>query len=113
VPVIEVENLSKSYRGHVAVEGVSFSVEEGEIFGVVGPNGAGKTTTVECIEGLRRPDGGSVRVLGLDPDKDRRGSCARGWGRSSRRASCRRTSGPARRWSCTAPSTASRRTLGA
>jgi len=69
--VIQVENLRKSYRDHVAVEDVSFTVEEGEIFGIVGPNGAGKTTTVECIEGLRRPDGGTVRVLGLDPRRDR------------------------------------------
>jgi ABC-2 type transport system ATP-binding protein len=51
---------------------VSFSVEEGEIFGILGPNGAGKTTTVECVEGLRRPDGGSVSVFGLDPVKDGR-----------------------------------------
>ncbi|SMC01772.1 ABC transporter ATP-binding protein [Rubrobacter radiotolerans] len=71
MPVIEVENLHKSYRDHVAVEDVSFSVEEGEIFGIVGPNGAGKTTTVECIESLRKPDGGSVRVLGLDPTRAR------------------------------------------
>ncbi len=70
VPVIEVESLHKRYRGHTAVEDVSFCVEEGEIFGIIGPNGAGKTTTVECIEGLRRPDGGSVRVLGLDPTRD-------------------------------------------
>lgn len=68
--VIEVYNLSKSYRHHVAVEHVSFSVKEGEIFGIVGPYDAGKTTTVECIEGLRKPDGGSVRVLGYDPRQD-------------------------------------------
>jgi ABC-2 type transport system ATP-binding protein len=49
------------------VQEVSLRVEAGEIFGIVGPNGAGKTTTVECVEGLHRPDGGSVRVLGLDP----------------------------------------------
>lgn len=69
--VIEVQQLHKRYRGHVAVHDVSFAVEEGEIFGVLGPNGAGKTTTVECVGGLRVPDGGSVSVLGLDPRHDR------------------------------------------
>ena len=58
--VIEVRNLRKRYRGHVAVDDVSFAVEQGEIFGVLGPNGAGKTTTVECVAGLRVPDGGAV-----------------------------------------------------
>jgi len=71
VPIIEVANLVKTYDGVNVVDGVSFSVEEGEIFGIVGPNGAGKTTTVECVEGLRRPDGGSIHVLGLDPIRDR------------------------------------------
>jgi ABC-2 type transport system ATP-binding protein len=71
VPVIEVDNLVKTYDNVNVVDGVSFSVEEGEIFGIVGPNGAGKTTTVECVEGLRRPDDGSIRVLGLDPIRDR------------------------------------------
>src|SRR5215472_11163867 len=70
MPVIEVENLRKHYRDHVAVHDVSFSVERGEIFGIVGPNGAGKTTTVECLEGMRTPDGGSISVLGLDPQRD-------------------------------------------
>ncbi len=65
--VIDVEHLRKSYGATVAVEDVSFSVEAGEIFGILGPNGAGKTTTVECLQGLRRADGGSMRVLGLDP----------------------------------------------
>lgn len=65
--IIEVEGLVKRYGQHTAVDGVSFTVAQGEIFGILGPNGAGKTTTVECIEGLRRPDGGTVRVLGLDP----------------------------------------------
>jgi len=68
--VIEVDNLRKRYRDHVAVHDISFSVERGEIFGIVGPNGAGKTTTVECVEGLRTPDGGSIKVLGLDPRRD-------------------------------------------
>ena len=65
--VIEVDGLVKRYGSATAVKGVSFSVNSGEIFGVVGPNGAGKTSTIECLEGLRRPDGGTVRVLGLDP----------------------------------------------
>ncbi|MFR0357100.1 ABC transporter ATP-binding protein [Streptomyces sediminimaris] len=70
MPVIEVTDLRKSYGGRPAVDGVSFAVEEGEIFGVLGPNGAGKTTTVECVEGLRVPDAGRVRVTGLDPVAD-------------------------------------------
>jgi ABC-2 type transport system ATP-binding protein len=69
--VIEVNNLHKRYGDVVAVEDVSFSVEAGEIFGILGPNGAGKTTTVECIDGLRKPDRGSISVLGLDPLHDR------------------------------------------
>ncbi|MFJ9631265.1 ABC transporter ATP-binding protein [Streptomyces sp. NPDC101175] len=69
-PVIEVTALRKSYGGRAVVDGVSFAVEEGEIFGVLGPNGAGKTTTVECVEGLRVPDAGRVRVTGLDPVAD-------------------------------------------
>ncbi|MEV4893066.1 ABC transporter ATP-binding protein [Nonomuraea sp. NPDC055795] len=69
--LIEVTNLRKSYKDHVAVEDVSFSVEEGEIFGILGPNGAGKTTTVECVSGLRRRDGGRISVAGIDPGRDR------------------------------------------
>ena len=69
--VIEVNELRKQYGSHVAVDGVSFAVEEGEIFGILGPNGAGKTTTVETIAGLRKPDAGTLRVLGLDPQLDR------------------------------------------
>ncbi|MGW5663596.1 ABC transporter ATP-binding protein [Streptomyces sp. NPDC003758] len=69
-PVIEVDALRKSYGGRAVVDGVSFAVEEGEIFGILGPNGAGKTTTVECVEGLRVPDAGRVRVTGLDPVAD-------------------------------------------
>ncbi|MGV9423628.1 ABC transporter ATP-binding protein [Streptomyces sp. NPDC003656] len=68
--VIEVTDLRKSYGGRAVVDGISFTVEEGEIFGVLGPNGAGKTTTVECVEGLRVPDAGRVRVTGLDPVAD-------------------------------------------
>jgi ABC-2 type transport system ATP-binding protein len=69
--VIECDHLRKRYRDTVAVDDVSFSVRRGEIFGILGPNGAGKTTTVECVSGVRRPDGGALRVLGLDPWRDR------------------------------------------
>jgi ABC-2 type transport system ATP-binding protein len=67
MPVIEVSNLQKRYGDTVAVQDVSFAVEPGEIFGILGPNGAGKTTTVECIAGLRRPDAGTISVLGMPP----------------------------------------------
>jgi ABC-2 type transport system ATP-binding protein len=70
-PVIEVSHLCKTYGATVAVDDVSFSVAEGEIFGILGRNGAGKTTTVECVAGLRVPDWGTVRVLGFDPQADR------------------------------------------
>jgi ABC-2 type transport system ATP-binding protein len=66
-PVIEVRNLRKTYGNTIAVDDVSFDVNEGEIFGLLGPNGAGKTTTVECLQALRRPDSGRMSVLGLDP----------------------------------------------
>jgi ABC-2 type transport system ATP-binding protein len=69
--VIEVRNLRKTYGTLVAVDDLSFEVEKGEIFGMVGPNGAGKTTTIECIEGLRQPDGGNVELLGMDPSEER------------------------------------------
>jgi ABC-2 type transport system ATP-binding protein len=69
-PVIQVENLIKRYGELEAVRGVSFSVDEGEVFGLLGPNGAGKTTTVEILEGLRNLDGGRVSVCGLDPQRD-------------------------------------------
>ena len=65
--VIDVRGLMKRYGAHLAVDDVGFTVTEGEIFGILGVNGAGKTTTVECLQGLRRPDGGHMRVLGLDP----------------------------------------------
>jgi ABC-2 type transport system ATP-binding protein len=68
--IIEVTDLGKRYDDHVAVDGVTFTVDEGEIFGILGPNGAGKTTTVECIEGLRTPDRGTITVDGLDPRRD-------------------------------------------
>ncbi len=66
-PVIEVFGVRKTYGKTVAVEEVSFHVNQGEIFGLIGPNGAGKTTTMECIEGIRKPDCGTIAVLGLDP----------------------------------------------
>jgi ABC-2 type transport system ATP-binding protein len=69
---ITVTGLRKTYGNLVAVDGISFEVRQNEIFGMVGPNGAGKTTTIECLEGLRSPDGGSVSILGLDPKRDSR-----------------------------------------
>ena len=69
--VVGVRNLVKQYPGVRAVDEVSLDVHQGEIFGMLGPNGAGKTTTIECLEGLRRPDGGTIQVLGLDPQRDR------------------------------------------
>ena len=71
-PIIRVSGIRKTYGKTVAVDDVSFEVEEGEIFGLIGPNGAGKTTTMECVEGLRRPDRGSISVLSLDPIRDAR-----------------------------------------
>jgi ABC-2 type transport system ATP-binding protein len=70
-PAVEIMHLRKTYGPVVAVDDVSFSVAEGEIFGILGPNGAGKTTTVECAIGLRSPDSGTTRLLGLDPQADR------------------------------------------
>jgi ABC-2 type transport system ATP-binding protein len=68
--VIEVENFRKTYGDFVAVDGISFDVRQGEIFGLLGPNGAGKTTTLESLEGLRAPDGGTLQVAGLDPTRE-------------------------------------------
>ncbi|MBN1440404.1 MAG: ABC transporter ATP-binding protein [Anaerolineales bacterium] len=70
--VLEVRHLRKTYAKTVAVDDLSLEVRAGEIFGMVGPNGAGKTTTIECLEGLRRPDRGEIRVLGLDPVRQER-----------------------------------------
>ncbi len=69
-PVIQVSGIRKSYGATLAVSEVSFEVGQGEIFGLIGPNGAGKTTTMECVEGVRRPDRGTVSILGLDPFRD-------------------------------------------
>lgn len=71
-PIVKVEKLRKVYGTIAAVDEVSFEVKAGEIFGMVGPNGAGKTTIIECLEGLRKPDAGTVRVLGLDPQHESR-----------------------------------------
>jgi ABC-2 type transport system ATP-binding protein len=70
-PILEVQQLSKRYGDVIAVDGVDLEVTEGEIFGILGLNGAGKTTMVECAQGLRRPDAGSVRLLGRDPGRER------------------------------------------
>ena len=68
--VIHVSGIRKTYGKTVAVDEISFDVSDGEIFGLIGPNGAGKTTTMECVEGIRTPDRGSIAVLGLDPFRD-------------------------------------------
>lgn len=70
-PVVSVEGLRKTYGSVTAADDVGFAVAPGEVFGMVGPNGAGKTTILECVTGLRKPDTGRVRVLGLDPQRDR------------------------------------------
>ena len=69
-PVIQLSEVRKTYGKTLAVEGVSFEVYDGEIFGLIGPNGAGKTTTMECVEGLRTPDRGTISVLGLNPFRE-------------------------------------------
>lgn len=70
--VIEVKDFRKTYGDFVAVDGITFNVNKGEIFGLLGPNGAGKTSTLESLEGLRAPSSGSVRVAGIDPTKESR-----------------------------------------
>jgi len=71
-PVIRVRDFRKVYGDFVAVDGISFEVQRGEIFGLLGPNGAGKTSTLESLEGLRAPDGGSLQVIGIDPARQSR-----------------------------------------
>lgn len=66
-PIVKVDNFVKRYGKLTAVSGISFEVYKGEIFGLLGPNGAGKTSTLECLEGLRNPDGGTMRIMGVDP----------------------------------------------
>lgn len=68
--VLTVQNFSKSYGNYTAVKNISFEVQKGEIFGLLGPNGAGKTSTLECLEGIRQPDGGAMRILNVDPIKE-------------------------------------------
>jgi len=68
--VVEVKDLKKTYGDIKAMDGISFEVKKGEIFGLLGPNGAGKTTTLECIEGLRKPDEGTFKLMGSNPDHD-------------------------------------------
>jgi ABC-2 type transport system ATP-binding protein len=70
--MITVENFRKTYGDFTAVDGISFAVPRGEIFGLLGPNGAGKTSTLECLEGLRQPDGGRMVVAGVDPSREAR-----------------------------------------
>lgn len=71
-PVIKVTDFRKTYGDFVAVDGISFDVQQGEIFGLLGPNGAGKTTTLESLEGIRAPDGGTLRVANVDPTREPR-----------------------------------------
>jgi ABC-2 type transport system ATP-binding protein len=68
--VIAIQEFTKRYEDFLAVDNISFTVNKGEIFGLLGPNGAGKTTTLECLEGLRQPDNGELRVLGIDPQRE-------------------------------------------
>jgi ABC-2 type transport system ATP-binding protein len=68
--VIEVNDLLKTYNNLIALDKINFNVRQGEIFGLLGPNGAGKTSTLECLEGLRKPDGGSLLVAGINPISD-------------------------------------------
>jgi len=70
--VLSVKDFRKAYGDFVAVDGISFEVQRGEIFGLLGPNGAGKTTTLECLEGIRKPDGGQMRIMNVDPSHEPR-----------------------------------------
>jgi len=70
--VLSVKDFSKKYGSYTAVSGISFEVSAGEIFGLLGPNGAGKTSTLECLEGIRKPDGGSLNILNVNPSRDPR-----------------------------------------
>jgi len=68
--VLQVQDFNKSYGNFKAVSGISFEAYRGEIFGLLGPNGAGKTTTLECLEGIRKGDGGTLNILGVDPARE-------------------------------------------
>jgi len=69
--VVRVEGLRKRYGDLEALRGITFEIKAGEVFGLLGPNGAGKTTAIEILEGLRQPDGGTVKVCGMDPGRER------------------------------------------
>jgi len=71
-PILTVTNFCKTYGDFTAADDISFTVQAGEIFGLLGPNGAGKTTTLECLEGLRQPDGGTLQIAGVNPVKEPR-----------------------------------------
>jgi ABC-2 type transport system ATP-binding protein len=68
--VLHVQDFHKAYKDFVAVDGISFAVERGEIFGLLGPNGAGKTTTLECLEGIRQPSSGRLDILKVNPSRE-------------------------------------------
>jgi ABC-2 type transport system ATP-binding protein len=104
-PVIRVDRIRKTYGRVVALDGISFEVEQAEIFGLIGPNGAGKTTTMECVEGLRAPDRGAISVLGIDPLRDA-SRCANESASSCRKRSSRSGSRCGRRSPCGRRSTA-------
>jgi ABC-2 type transport system ATP-binding protein len=70
--ILSVKDFRKSYSSYIAVDGISFECQKGEIFGLLGPNGAGKTTTLECLEGIRQPDAGTLRILNVDPTREPR-----------------------------------------
>lgn len=70
--VVQIQSLKKNYGKTIALSGIDLTVNRGEIFGIVGPNGAGKTTTIDCMAAMKKPDSGTLRVLGLDPIRDRR-----------------------------------------
>ena len=70
--ILSVKDLRKTYGSYTAVDGISFECQKGEIFGLLGPNGAGKTTTLECLEGIRQPDAGTLRILNVDPTREPR-----------------------------------------
>ena len=69
---IQISGLSKSYAGKKVIDNISLTVSSGEVYGLLGANGAGKSTTIECILGTRKADAGKIRILGLDPHKDRK-----------------------------------------
>jgi ABC-type branched-subunit amino acid transport system ATPase component len=105
---VEISHLRKTYGPVVAIDDVSFSVTDGEIFGILRPNGAGKTTTVECAVGLRSPDSGTIRLMGIDPQADE-AKLHEITGFQLQSGTFQRSSGSARSSTCTDPSIAIRR----